>query len=306
MKKYLFGTTMLALAALAGMAHADDTKQTINICTGSASKPYNATGNLIGQYLQDSKDIDFKVITTQGSWDNVQRGTGAMTPERIASGDACQVFIAQPDAMVRLSNVNQGAAEHARAIGHGPVEYLHVLCSKKSGITDLKQLKSNPKATLAVGKDGSGAWLIWNNFISANKDYANVPTLPNDGLDAVTAVDTNTASCALIPTGIKSGIMNQVNDQYSDTIGLVTAGDNAFAKAKNADGEALYTWSAIPSGTYPKLQTGFFSSKVETIAWAANIYVNTDLIKDETRYNEILQAVSKSRAGIKRAYGSLD
>ena len=76
---------VLATTALAGAASAE--RLQVNLCTGGEGKPYNLTGEYIAGFLKTSKNIDLRVVTSNGTWDNVQRtAIDATTPETLASG----------------------------------------------------------------------------------------------------------------------------------------------------------------------------------------------------------------------------
>lgn len=309
MKNFLTLTsTLVALALYSNFANADG-KTTINICTGGEGKPYNLTGNMIASFIQGSRLIDVKVITTNGSGDNIARTV--QTPINdltVASGEACQVMIGQPDTVVRLKIKDPAAAMRLKNIGDGPAEYLHVLCSKESGITDLKQVQGQSKYSIAIGPEGSGAWDIWHNFIDKNKAYADVQVAADEGIIALGAVSSNDTSCMLVPAGLKNAITMIADNDFGDKLNLVGADDRHFDDATDADGKKLYTWQNIPSGTYAhSLQTGFFGSKVSTVAWTAKIYVNSDFFRTHQKeLAEIILAAAKAKPTIKNQFGSFN
>lgn len=297
---------MLAIAAFGSMAHADDRVQ-INICTGGEGKPYNMTGQMIASFLQTSKNINVKVIETNGSGDNIQRTVQTpITDTSVAAGEACQVMIGQPDSVIVLKRKDPAAAMKLKNIGEGPLEYLHVLCSKESGITDLYSIQGKSKYSVAIGPEGSGGWYIWQNFVDKNKAYADVQVTSDEGTIALSSVSSNDTTCMIVPAALKNSTVLSADNDFGDNLVLSSADDRHFDDSVDADGKALYSWHAIPSGTYPhSLQTGFWGSSVKTIAWTAKIYVNSDYFRNNQKIlAEIILATAHAKPTIKNQFGS--
>jgi TRAP-type uncharacterized transport system substrate-binding protein len=301
--------TMITAAALALVSTASMAEQiTINLCTGGEGKPYHQTGNYIESFLKDSKNIKVNVITTKGTWDNIERTTSVTaTPETIASGESCQAFIGQPDGAVQLKRKNPAVASQLSIIGQGPVEYLHVLCGKDSGIEDLYQLAGDNSKSVALGASGSGAWLIWQNFIAEDAGYAEVQVSAKDGALAMSDVANGTTSCMIVPAALGNATVLQADTDFGDSLVLAGANDKDFNDATNIDGKALYRWETIPSGTYTTyLQAGWFTS-TDTIAWQAGIYVNADFFSGkDAALSDLITAVAKAKPAIKKTFGTLE
>ena len=134
----IFAGAVLATAALTGSAFAE--RLQVNLCTGGEGKPYNMTGEYIAGFLKSSKNIDLRVVTSDGTWDNVQRtAIDATTPETLASGEACQAYIGQPDGAVLLKRKNPAAAAkgHKRiAPGYPERSFLLRKCATSSWDAD--------------------------------------------------------------------------------------------------------------------------------------------------------------------------
>ena len=301
----IFAGAVLATAALTGSAFAE--RLQVNLCTGGEGKPYNMTGEYIAGFLKSSKNIDLRVVTSDGTWDNVQRtAIDDTTPETLASGEACQAYIGQPDGAVLLKRKNPAAAAKISIIGNGPVEYLHVLCSKESGVDDLYQLAGDNTKSIALGKDGSGSWLIWQNFINEDSSYGEIVVTTETGAIALSAVANNTTTCMLVPAALGNATMLQADQDFGDQLTLAGANDRDFNDATTVDGKPLYKWQAIPSGTYPQNLQGWFSSK-DTIAWTAGVSVNKDYFdSNQKALEDLITAVAKARPAIKNSFGTLE
>ena len=306
MKLSTLALTLAASAAIPAIAHAE--VMTVNLCTGGEGKPYNATGEYIAGFLKDSKNIRVNVVTTGGTWDNIERTVlTPATPENVADGTACHAYIGQPDGAVVLKRKNPSAAANLKEIGKGPREFLHVLCSKESGVEDLSDIAGDNTRSVALGATGSGAWLIWQNFVNEDASYAEVMVSDESGAIAMSSVASNSTTCALVPAAVVNATVLEADENFGDAIALVGANDRDFNDATTVDGKPLYTWQAIPSGSYPvNLQAGWFTS-VDTVAWQAGIYVNKQYFTDNTRaLEDLITAVAKAKPAIKNSFGVLE
>lgn len=307
MNKYLL--SLFFVAGIFGSSAFADDKLPVNICTGGEGKPYYQTGQMISQFLQQSKNVTVNVVSTNGTWDNIQRIQTSATPENIASGQSCQVFVGQPDGAVVLKRKNPAVVQNLKIIGQGPVEYLHVLCSKESGVEDIADLAGQNKYSVALGSEGSGAWLIWQNFVNENKAYADVQVTPDDGAIALAAVSTNQTTCMLVPSAIGNSTVTQADTDFGDGLVLVGAyNDRHFNNAVNIDGKPLYNWASIPGKTYPNsLQSGWFGTKKPTIAWQALIYADSNYFRSNQKaLADIISAIAKTKPSLKAQFGTLD
>jgi TRAP-type uncharacterized transport system substrate-binding protein len=293
--------SMLATAAMA------EDKMTINLCTGGEGKPYFQTGDMIQSFMSNNKNATVRVIATDGTWDNIQRTVMTpMTPETLASGESCHAFVGQPDGAVLLKRKNPAAAAKLRVVGQGPLEFLHVLCGKESGVDDLSDIAGDNTKSVALGKDGSGAWLIWQNFVAEDKSYGEVVVSNESGALAMSSVAENTTTCMLVPAALGNATVNQADEEFGDSMLLAGANDKDFNDATTVDGKPLYRWQAIPSGTYQKNLQGWFSS-ADTIAWQAGIYVNKEAFVGHDRaLEDFISAAAKIKPALKHQYGSLE
>jgi hypothetical protein len=84
---------------------------------------------------------------------------------------ACDAFIGQPDGLAYLARTNRAKLSTIRQFGALHREYAHVVCSRESGVTKLQQqIVDNPtKYKVALGNSNSGAWLLWQNWVDAEK-----------------------------------------------------------------------------------------------------------------------------------------
>ena len=295
MRKFvtLIGVSALMLfAAAPAMA-----EPTVRLCAGASDGNYFAAGREIAR--MSGKSLTIQVVETEGTIDNLDRTLNV----EASSSQACDALIGQPDGPVYIARRSPGAAKALRQVGELHREYLHVLCSKVSGVDDLGDLSGNSKYSLAVGKEGSGAWLIWQNILAEDDSYSKVPISTEGGIVALSAVASDITSCMLVPAGLGSGVMATANTSYPASLSLVPANDKDFNDAQDIRGKPLYQYVDIPGGTYKKLQSGFFGSGVATISWRAGVYVHSDRLKDPKVLSAFIQAVARATPSITAEFG---
>lgn len=286
----VFLTTILII--FSGGAFASE----IRLCTGGASGVYYAAGDSIRAFAGST--VPIKTVETGGTIDNLER----LLDLDPSDPKACDAMIGQPDGPVLIARQSPAKVKKLRKIADLHREYLHVLCNKASGVDDLTDLASETKYSLDVGVTGSGAWLIWQNIVAEDSSYGNVPVKNEGGMLALSSVAAGDTTCMLAPSGLRTGIVMEADNTFGDQVTLAAADDSDFVKAKDIKGEQLYSFADIPKRTYGKsLQTGFFGGAVETIAWNAAVYVNTDRV-DPAVLPKLITMVSRAALQIKADY----
>lgn len=292
----LFFLSSLAALAMSAAAHSAPTE--VRLCTGTDGGPYAVAGKMIAAMAKDDTNVSIKVVVdTGGTWGNIQK---------TILGDTCDAMIGQPDGAALLKRQNPSAAAIMKPFGDLHREYLHALCSKASGVTDIGDLESDPKGngySIALGNTGSGAWLIWQNFIAEDADYASVPVTDEEGVIALASVASGSGTtCVLQPAALGNSVVNQADEQFGEGLILAGVNDKDFNDAADPQGKALYEFSKIPSGTYPKSLQGWFSGKT-TVTWLAKVYVNTERLSNQKVLGAFITAVARAKPGIQAQYG---
>lgn len=295
----LFALASPALLGLVLSSTALAQPVTIRLCTGAEGGPYNQAGRMIaGMVAPDDPTIRLEIVAdTGGTWGNIQR---------TVLGDGCDAMIGQPDGAAFLKRQNPAAAATLKPIADLHREYLHALCSRDSGVDDIGDLENDPKGngySIALGDQGSGAWLIWQNFVAEDSDYGEVPVTTESGVIALASVAANQTTCLLQPAALGNALVRQADEQFGDGLALVGVNDKDFNDAVDPQGKALYAWGNIPSGSYPNsLQAGWFSGK-ETVTWVAKVYVNPERIRDQKALGALITAVARAKPGIVAQFG---
>lgn len=239
----ILGLTTAALAALSATAHAADT---VRLCTGAADGVYFNAGKMIKS--MGGKTLNIEIVETEGTIDNMDRMLSLPTDDP----GACDAMIGQPDGPVYLSRTAPSKLKQIRQIASLHREYLQVLCNKASGVDDLGDLENDPKAyRIAIGEQGSGAWLIWQNLVTEDSDYGEIPVSNEGGILALSSVQSGDTTCMLVPAGLPNPTVTEADANFGDSVQLVGANDKDFDDAVDIKGKPLYEYSSIPGSTYP-------------------------------------------------------
>lgn len=307
---YTFLALFVLLFFVLGVVHAFAASPVrINLCSGAGDGVYAGAADKIAEMARGDKTIEVHVIKdTGGTWGNIQRTViGNADEGDYAAGEACNAMIGQPDGAVLLKRQNPSESANLIPIAELHKEYLHVLCSKESGITDLGSISSDPAKngySVALGDNGSGAWLVWQNIVAGDDAFSKVPIKNDDGVIALAAVASNQTTCLLVPAGLGNGTVAKADTAFGDGIVLASATNWSFNNAVDPQGKPLYEFTKIPGGTYPTaLQSGWFGTSVKTIAWNAKVYVNKQRIPDNKALAAFITAVARARPAIIAAYG---
>lgn len=271
-RTYLLLASTAALMAIASPGFA---KEQVRICSGAPDGIYAFVAN---QIKSSAKSLDVQVSYTTGTSANIQNAV-QLSPE---DPEACDVFVGQPDGPVWYKRNQPAVAAKIQPIGV-PLhrEYLQAVCNKDVDVDDIGDLENDPKGnnySIAVGAEGSGTWLVWQNFIAEDDDYEAITALKIGDKAALDAVVNGTATCAIFMSALKSGTMQAADQQYGDYLKLVGVNDTDFNDATDIKGKPLYTYQEIPGDTYEtSLQKGW-GGAVDTVTANASVYYNVDRV----------------------------
>lgn len=283
--------TATSLSASFPVTAQDSPRKVIKLCTGSEGGPYNRAGQMIASHAGASFDIE--VVETAGTFANM---------DSMLSAGGCDAMIGQPDGPVFLKRTNPGLAAKIVPVLKLHGEYLHVLCSKEADIDNLSELSSDPTSySVAIGPQGSGSWLIWQNIIEQDESYGEIPATADAGLIALSSVAAGQTTCMLVPSGVPNGVVLEADANFGDSVSLVSATDKDFNDATNIDGKPLYEWRDLPTTMYPVTFNRYWGS-VETIGWNAGLYINKDKLNGKDLEN-FLRSASRARPQILAAFG---
>lgn len=254
---------------------------TLRVCTGSPNLKYYRTAGLLAEQLRGVLNLDIQ--PSNGSLDNLHKLSSEECDAALVQSDAFYVFSdTTPNASLRLENV-------------GPIyqEYAQLLCNRDSPIWKITDLQNYPETKVAIGPVGSGTATTWYALTNKSKEYNKVNTIPLSGDLALTRIiGGRDAQCLLVVSGLNTDFMKKANDLGAGKLHLVPFDDKAFGKIKDSTNKNLYEYEDIPSGTYPNLQDGFFSSSVSTIAVKAEFVITTSWYEiNQEKYGDLSTAV---------------
>lgn len=294
--KFILVAAWVAAVGVGLLANSVVAAEPVRLCTGSSTANYYAAGNMIKEMA--GRNLAIEVVTTDGTIDNI----GRVVDKKADDVESCDAMIGQPDGPVFLARQSPAKGKMLRQVASLHREYLHVLCNKASGVDDLSDLASNPsKYRIAIGPQGSGAWLIWQNIINEDKAYAEIPVSNEGDILALSSVSSGDTTCMLIPAGLGNGIMREADATFGDTVVLVGANDRDFDDALDIKGAPLYEYAKIPGSAYPK--SFDYWSDVKTISWNAGVYINSSKLQDADKLRAFVTAASRAANGIKAEFG---
>jgi TRAP transporter TAXI family solute receptor len=269
-KKMIMGAA-LALAAMAGVAMAQDVP-TLKFCSGAKGGVYDFTAEVLKQQLAGT--VDVVNVNTAGSMENLQK---------IASGD-CDAAAAQSDSLYLYGKENPNALDLIVLENSLYTEYFHLICNRKSGVTQFSDLN---KGTLVYsGGRGSGSdvslrGLIASDIENGGADYKEVPISNEGGAAALIKLNGGKGAC-LAYTGAPGGkFVTGDASRFAESLVIVPVEDKDFNDAEYTDSNGVKqsVWSNVvmPYSSYGKLMpSGTFGRKdVNTMGVAAEIVISS-------------------------------
>lgn len=293
MKKLFLIVSVLSMA-FGFAAHAAPNPK-FRLCTGDPAKNYFKAGHIL---KKNSTSVEIEVVSTKGSLNNL---------DMIVEG-ACDGAFVQSDAIMVASDKNPVLISAIERAGVLYREDAHLLCNRSAGLGGIWDL--TPKHKVAIGSAGSGSQVTWEAFVLANKKkYGAIPTDSRDGLRAVNAVaDGSQVQCLLSVASLGTSLMKNDAQQVAERVVLTRTDDSGLDRvSKDARGQSVYTYSEVPSGTYPAIQpagTVYGTKAVGTIAVDALFVTSVKWIGDnETTNDKLLRAFNASLPEIKKLAG---
>lgn len=224
----------------------------MTLCTGTPGNRYHKVGQHIAEAVEGH--IRVEVVTTRGSWENL---------ERLEKG-SCDGAIAQEDTYV----VRQfEAARDAQEAGQPPPtpailrttalypEHVHLLCNaavEASGLGDLP-----PDTRMYLHRYGSGSFLSWRLFGTLEPRYAKLPTTEVDLTVAIPRLAREKApACLFHVSGLGGRTLKTANDIYGAELRLLPVVDRKLHRPAGPQRRQIYTPSTMTARTWPGLLDG--------------------------------------------------
>lgn len=263
-------------------------KPVVKVCTGKQDGVYFYASQMMAKFGQS---FLVQPILTQGSLENTQRITDGSCDVAFAQNDAIRVY---KDLDARANaNIDRGMPLYK--------EYVHLLCNRESGITKLSHLRKGH--VVAIGSDGSGSQVVWEALKKIDKSYGEIEVSNKEGIRALTAIqDGSEVTCLLYVGGLGNGFLKRDAQKFADKVVLVNINEGVD-KEKDAKGRPIYTYEAIPNGTYGKLMPGgmmWGTTQVSTFAVDAVVIANSQWIdRNATLYDTVLRSITNAIPAIR-------
>lgn len=269
-KKMFLSIAFAAAAMFATSAMAQDAP-VLKFCGGAKGGVYDFTANVLASQLADSVRVE--VVNTKGSWENLQK---------IASGE-CDAGMTQSDGLYLYSQENPNALELFPLDENLYTEYFHLICNRKSGVTQFSDL--NKETTVYSGGRGSGADTTLRGLIASDVqygggDYKDVPLSNEGGVPALIKLNGGKGACMAYTGAPGSKFITGDASKFADNLVIVPVEDKDFNDAEYTDsnGNKQSVWSNVvmPYSSYGKLMpSGTFGRKdVNTMGVASEVVIS--------------------------------
>lgn len=266
-----------------GAAGKKDQRPIIRVCTGQDDGLYAQVATMIGTYPGNPYIV--QPVRTEGALENAQKVTDG----------TCEVGFTQADSLKVYRETDPRADQSIERALTMHKEFVHLLCNRDAKIGKLTDLKKGN--IVAIGPAGSGAHSVWDAIVSTDKKkWAEVGTTDRSGLRALTAVqDGSEVTCALSVGALGNKTLRVDAQKFANKVVLVNVNEGVDA-VKDASGKPIYTYAAIPNGTYGNLMPSgvlFGHNDAHTFNVDAVFIVNKGFADQNPKlYNAILQTVT--------------
>ncbi|MFF6999640.1 TAXI family TRAP transporter solute-binding subunit [Streptomyces sp. NPDC008313] len=255
---------------------------TVTLSTGTRSGVYQRYGVLLKHELaKDMPDLDVRLLSSEGSQENV---------ERVATGKA-DFTIAAADAVEKFKLEGRPGADQLRGCARLYDDYVQVVVPRSSPVRSIEDLRGR---TVAVGQAGSGVRLIADRILMAagldpDKDIEPVST----GISEMPAELENGRIAAFFWSGgLPTGAVADLAGNFQ--IRLIPLGAGLVDKLHRQGGISRYYRAAdMPADAYPSVQQG---AAIPTVAVANLLVTRADT--DPTLTEHFTRTVIDSRDGI--------
>ncbi|MFN3198798.1 MAG: TAXI family TRAP transporter solute-binding subunit [Bradymonadia bacterium] len=216
---------------------------TLKLCTGTHGNSYHRAGMAIAKALEGKVAVE--VVETKGSWDNLE-GIDAQ-PRR------CDAIIAQDDAYTLYQFEKPDSTLTMERITTLYPESIHLLCNRKAGIDDVRQLRSS-KHRILIMPFGSGTYITWKLFTRLNPFYARLPYAEASNEEALLkVVDGVQAQCMVMVSGARPKVLKTADAQFGDQLKLVRLRDKQLSRKVGRERRAVYAKSEVDEDVYDNL-----------------------------------------------------
>lgn len=255
---------------------------TITFSTGSPSGVYQQYGSgLSTAFAKDMPNLDVRLMTSQGSQENV---------ERVATGDA-DFTIAAADAVETYKLRKRPGADSLRGVARLYDDYVQLVVPRDSKISTVQDLRGK---RVAIGLENSGVRLIANRVLTAAGLDPDKDIKPfADGIDTGPGrLQQDQIDAFFWSGGLPTNGLVRLAKKFSFRFVPIDA--DLVAKLHEQGGASRYYRATnMPESAYPSVQDG---STVATIAVSNLLMTREDMDPRLTEW--LTRSVIDSRDGI--------
>ncbi|GAA2494974.1 TAXI family TRAP transporter solute-binding subunit [Streptomyces longisporus] len=256
---------------------------TITISTGTPAGVYQQYGKLLRTALdKDMPDLKVKLLTSDGSQENVRRVATGKADFTIAAADAVETY--------KLAAHNPGA-DQLRGVARLYDDYVQLVVPRDSRITSVADLRGK---RVAIGPPSSGVRLIADRVLKAAGIDATKDITPfDDGIDTgPDGLKQGKIDAFFWSGGLPTEGLQKLADTF--TFRFVPIGPKLVAKLHNQDrATRYYRATNMPESAYPSIQNGV---AVPTLAVSNLLMTRKDMDPRLTEW--MTRTVIRSRDGI--------
>lgn len=259
----------------------------MTLCTGTPGNRYHRVGQAIAAALEGHVRVE--VVTTRGSWENLERLEAGRCDAAIAQEDTYVVHrFEQRREAVRTGKPAPGETLHRTAALYP--EHVHLLCNRAVTADGLRSLSS--KTRIYLHRYGSGSFLSWRLFGTLEPRYARMQTTEVD-LTAVVPrlAREKTPACLFHVSGLGGRTLKTANDVYGDALRLLAVVDRKLHRPAGPERRQIYTPSTMTARAWP----GLLDGDLETQTVDAVLFTRLEW---RSRHPQGAEALSKALIGV--------
>ena len=262
----------IAAGVMFGAAGSASAEPVLKFCSGKKGGVYDFTAEVLKQQLAGT--IAVENINTAGGGENLKK---------IASGD-CDAAAVQSDSLYLYGKENPNALDLIVLEEKMYTEYFHLICNRKSGVTQFSDLNKNTivyTGGRGAGSDDTFRGLIRADVENGGGDYKDVPPSNEGGAAALIKLNGGKGACLAYTGAPGSKFITGDASKFADNLVIVPVEDKDFNDAEFTDSSGVKqsVWSNVvmPYSSYGKLMpSGTFGRKdVNTMGVSSEIVISS-------------------------------
>jgi TRAP transporter TAXI family solute receptor len=256
----------VALSAAALAAKAPE-KPVLRLATGQKGGWYDKFGDV---FKKAANGLDVQLVNSGGSLANLKL---------LVEGKADMALV-QSDVLALMEKKQPGKKLVSEQADLYP-EYVQLIANRDSGIKSVEDIDSRSNVVY-VGPKDSGTALTWEGLGEQDPRFKSIPIKNTDYAAALMEVRKNPKALMMFVGGLSSEFLKKAEEEAkrSGKLRLIAVQEKAFKDKRDAHGNPIYKFVAIPSNVYPALQKGWlFTGDVETLTVEAVLVLRTEWVE---------------------------